>query len=475
MKHAATRILALATLCNLAATPSLAAPAADELPPAERAAIEKAIPAKAPAVPAKPRKLLVFDLNVNYGGHGSIRHANFAFRRMGEKTGAFETVVSRDPEVFRPESLRQFDAVFFNNTVGNLFEDAELRESLAEFVYSGGGLLGVHGTSVAFTRWPGAHEDWPEFGRMLGARGASHRASDEQVFIKLDDPGHPLTRPFGGGFDFRDEFFRVHEPYSRDRVRVLLSIDTEKTDLDQGTARGGVVREDGDYALAWVRGYGRGRVFYSTIAHNPYVFWDPRMLEFYLGAVQFALGDLPAPTTPSSRLTPVVRAREKLGWRPALATYGCRKLTLFEAVDMAAELGLSYLGAAGEQVVSKEIAKPFDGRLRRDELVQIRLKLDSAGVRLLGYGVADVPGDEAGCREVVSFARKMGIETLVCDPPPESLGTVKKLCAEHGLKLASRNDDDQQWLECSEDRPDATAEIARRIEALNERAIRLAE
>ena len=45
---------------------------------------------------------------------------------MGQKTGAFETVVSRDPEVFRPESLRQFDAVFFNNTVGNLFTDPAL-------------------------------------------------------------------------------------------------------------------------------------------------------------------------------------------------------------------------------------------------------------------------------------------------------------------------------------------------------------
>ena len=60
---------------------------------------------------------------------------------------------------------------------------------------------------------------------------------------------------------------------------------------------------DNDYALAWVRNYGRGRTFYCTIAHNPSVFWDPKMLEFYLGAVQFALGDLPAPTIPSAKVT----------------------------------------------------------------------------------------------------------------------------------------------------------------------------
>ena len=32
-------------------------------------------------------------------------------------------------------------------------------------------MMGVHGTSVAFTQWPGAVEDWPEFGLMLAARG----------------------------------------------------------------------------------------------------------------------------------------------------------------------------------------------------------------------------------------------------------------------------------------------------------------
>jgi type 1 glutamine amidotransferase len=109
---------------------------------------------------------------------------------------------------------------------------------------------------------------------------------------------------------------------------VLLSIDTEKTDMNQGQARGNCFREDNDYALAWVRQYGRGRVFYCTIAHNPYVFWDPKMLQFYLAAAQFALGDLSAPTTPSSKLTPAIRAQEKLGWRLGIEAYTFHKYTL---------------------------------------------------------------------------------------------------------------------------------------------------
>jgi len=269
----------------------------------ERRRIEEALPATAPAPPAKARRLLIFDRNVGYGGHPSAAHANLAFTLMGQRTGAFEAVVLYDPSAFAADNLEQFDAVFFDNTVGNLFEDPQLRQNLLAFVSSGGGLMGVHGTSVAFTRWPGAQEDWPEFGEMLGARGAAHRDSDERVFIKVEDPDHPLVRAFGGtGFEYRDEFFRFHEPYSREKLRILLSIDTERTGLGQGQARGDCERADNDYALAWIRSHGHGRVFYCTIAHNPYVFWDRRMLEFYLAATQFVLGDLPADTTPSARL-----------------------------------------------------------------------------------------------------------------------------------------------------------------------------
>ena len=415
------------------------------LEPEERQRIEAAIPTKAFVTPRKSRKLLIFDLNVGYGGHPSIKTANLAFTLMGEKTGAFQTVISKDPSVFKPENLRQFDAVFLNNTVGNLFEDPTLRQSLIEFVYGGGGLLGVHGTSVAFTRWPGAYEDWPEFGIMLGARGANHRDSNEHVFIKLDDPGHPLDQPFDGkGFEYRDEFFRFHEPYSRQKVRVLLSIDTDKTDTNQGQARGDCFREDNDYAIAWVRQYGRGRIFYCTIAHNPYVFWDTKFLQFYLAAAQFALGDLAAPTTPSAKLTPACRAQEQLGWRLGGTPVSFDNFTLFDAIDKTAELGLLYIGGSNLQTVSRDIPKKFDEHLSNDELRQIRLKLDSAGVRLLTYQIQNTPSDsspirmadEDSYRNVFEFGRKMGIETFIAEPRPDMLDTIERLCNEYDINLA---------------------------------------
>ncbi len=248
-------------------------------------------------------------------------------------------MVSTDQQVFQKGLVEAFDAVFFNNTVGNCFTNADLRQNLLEFVTGGGGLMGVHGSSVAFTHWPGAVEDWPEFGYMIGGRGANHKASDEAVWIRLDDPANPLNAPFKGeSFEYRDEFFRVHEPWSPKRLRVLWSMDTARTDPEAGKPLGNTHRADGDYGFAWIRNYGKGRTFYCTVAHNPYVFWDARMLEFYLRAAQFALGDLQAPTTPSAWLNAAMRAQEKLGWKLGIEAYTFHKFTFFETIDRTAKL-----------------------------------------------------------------------------------------------------------------------------------------
>ena len=405
----------------------------------ERARIAEALPEKAPAVPGKPRKLLIFDLNVVYGGHPSRFYANWAFQEMGRKTGAFEAVISRDPAVFERESLARFDAVFLNNTVGNQFSDPALRRNLREFVYAGGGLMGVHGTSVAFWNWgEGGGDDWPEFGRMLGGRGAAHREADEQVYMKVDSPGHPLLAPFPeAGFDLRDEFFRVGDPYSRNRVRVLFSIDTQKTDLSAKPPE----REDQDYAMAWVRHCGRGRVFYTTIGHNPAQYWDPAMLQFHLGAAQFVLGDLEAPTIPSARVTPAIAAQERLGWRLGITAYTFHRYTLFETIDKTSQLGVAYLGGLDFQKVSRDIDKNFNADLSEEELEAIRRKLDDAGVRMLSCFYSVIPGDEEGCRRVFEFARKMGIEVLISEPPLEALDLIERFCDEYNVSLAIHNHD----------------------------------
>lgn len=302
--------------------------------------------------------------------------------------------------------------------------------------------MGVHGTSIAFMNWQWPPvEDWPEFGHMIGTRGAFHRDANERAWIKIDDADHPLNRAFAGeGFEMTEEFFRFHEPYSRQRVRVLLSMDTVKTDLSGIKPGDPVLRPDKDYALAWVRTYGRGRVFYATMGHNPQVFWNPKMLQFYLDASQFVLGDLPAPTTPSAKLSPAILAQEKLGWRLGVEAYTFHKFTFFETIEKTAELGLPYIGGLSFlQPVSKDIPKNFDQNLTDDELRQIRFKMESGGVRMLTYYAQDIPTDDAGCRRLFEFGRKMGFETFICEPKPEHLDLLDTFANEYGINVAIHN------------------------------------
>jgi len=424
--------------------------------PGELDRIQRALPAKAFAAPAKPRRLLVFCRNVGYPGHASIPYAATAFQLMGRKTGAYETVISEDPALFQPARLRRFDAVFLNNTVGNLFTNRALRAALLDFVVGGGGLLGLHGTSVAFTRWPGAIEDWPEFGLMLGARGANHRENNEHVFIRVEEPAHPISRVLGRpSFDYRDEFFRVHDPYSRRHLRALLSIDTARTDMNQGRAFGNVLRADNDYALAWIKRYGRGRVFYCTIGHHPAVFCDPMMLRLYLAAIQFALGDLPAPAAPSAIRSPFTDAQERLGWRiiPHIPQRG--KETLWDSVNRAAQSGLLAVGCRSGQFVGGPIPKRLGPELSEADRSRIRMELNARGLQLAVYELPEPPAEVRTLESSLALARALGAETVRL---PENgkldFRGATAAAARFGLRLSFRP---------SEDAPEAAQNLWRKI------------
>ena len=279
----------------LAQTPEGRQPVSAE----ERAKIEAALPVKAPAAPRKHRRLLIVDYANGRAGHPSIPHADLAVELMGTKTGAYETVISHDASLLDPASLRGFDAVYLNNAQGAIFNTRQRREGFEDYIRSGGGLVANHAATTV-------SPDWPEFGDILGARGASHRMADEKATLRVEQPTNPVVSMFPPEFENEDEFFRVQAPYSRDKVTVLLSIDAARTDMNQGRCFGNCFRGDHDYPISWLRTYGKGRVFYTSLGHNPHAFWDANVLAHFLAAIQFALGDLDAaPAPPAVTLTSI--------------------------------------------------------------------------------------------------------------------------------------------------------------------------
>ena len=173
----------------------------------------------------------------------------------------------------------------------------DVREGVLRYVREGGGLAGNHAVTYA-------NMNWPEFMDMIGAWAGAHHT--EAQVIKIDDTGSPLTTMFGGkSFEHNDEFYHFPNfaPYSRQKQHVLLSLDVEKSDMaTTGKFCAQCTREDQDYALAWIKNYGKGRVYITPLGHTTIFYTSKPWVQHVLAAVQFVLGDLEADTTPSAKV-----------------------------------------------------------------------------------------------------------------------------------------------------------------------------
>ena len=105
-----------------------------------------ALPDAAPATPKQPRRVLVLAKAAGFV-HSSIPLAARTIEAMGQKTGAWTTVISYDPAVVTAENLQQYDAIFLASTTGTYLDDAASAETTAarrkafmDFIRSGKGL-----------------------------------------------------------------------------------------------------------------------------------------------------------------------------------------------------------------------------------------------------------------------------------------------------------------------------------------------
>ena len=252
--------------------------------------VEEAVPAKANAKPKKERRILVFWRCEGYFHGSGIAGGNKSLELTGKKTGAFTADFSREYDVFTPENLAKYDVVVLNNTTGLKLDDAQ-KKALLEFVRGGKGIIGIHAATDNFY-------NWPECASMIGGLFCVHPWVGGGTWaFKIDEPDHVLTRAFGGkGFKLKDEIYQFKDPYTRADRRVLLSLDL--TDEATGKVQPKSPRADNDYAVAWIKKEGEGRVFYCSLGHAQNVFQSPAVVQFCLDGIQYALGDLKADATP---------------------------------------------------------------------------------------------------------------------------------------------------------------------------------
>jgi type 1 glutamine amidotransferase len=130
--------------------------------PEDVSAMMAALPDKAPATPAKPRKVLVLGKAQGFV-HSSIPLAAKTVEALGTKTKAWSTTISYDAADINPANLKQYDAIFLASTTGTFLDDpidpaatAARKKALLDFVRSGKGLAGIHAASDTYHGNPAA-------------------------------------------------------------------------------------------------------------------------------------------------------------------------------------------------------------------------------------------------------------------------------------------------------------------------------
>jgi type 1 glutamine amidotransferase len=260
---------------------------------AMRQKIDAALPRQAYAKPKKARRLLVIE-SLHGMSHNTIPHTNLMLQRLGEVTGAWTTEFNNDLDNLKYPKIKDYDGIFLNSIVGEALADPAVREGLSRYMKEGGGLGGIHGT-------PWASRNWPEFAEIIGAQDAPHRI--ERGVMKVYDPASPLVKPLGNKpITFAEEYYRFEtEGRSRlrwDQVRVLVTVALDDPTIEPRPWQG-YKRPDNIYPVSWIRSYGKGRVFYSSLGHMTETFVTPELVGHFFAGVQFLLGDLDADTTPN--------------------------------------------------------------------------------------------------------------------------------------------------------------------------------
>jgi type 1 glutamine amidotransferase len=194
-----------------------------------------------------------------------------------------------------PESLRanRIDAVVFCNTSGALpLPDVD---GFAEWVRTGGAFIGMHAATDTL-------KDVLPYTAMICGIFDGH-GPQVPATLHAGDMDHPANGKIGDLWTLSQEEMYLIKDHHRDLVRSVWFMRHHPNNPE----------EKGFFPVAWVRGYGDGRVFYTSLGHREDM-WsiDPdlpnrinpvetaqQFRSHLLGGIRWALGLEPGSSTPN--------------------------------------------------------------------------------------------------------------------------------------------------------------------------------
>lgn len=230
-------------------------------------------------LPAGKPHLLLFEKINGFRDEPSVNAAHAAFVAMAERKG-WAIATTDKGGAFNPKTLRQFDAVIWNNISGDVLTLSQ-RRAFQDWLDKGGAFVGIHGTAgdpVYFWDW---YVD-----KLLGARFLMHpmgpQFQDARVVV---DQSHPISKVLPPEWTMNDEWYSFKTNPRAAGARVIATLD-EGTYSPVGPM--GINLRMGDHPIAWTNCIGKGRMFYSAIGHRPETYSEPHYVAMLEAAIDWA-------------------------------------------------------------------------------------------------------------------------------------------------------------------------------------------
>lgn len=282
------------------------------------------------------KKILFFSKCSNYEHsvvHEVAGQPSFAAQVLMEYGAQhdIEFTLSKDGSKFTPEYLAQFDAYFFLTSGdlsspgkdGNPPISAAGKKAFLDAIKNGKGYIGSHAaadtyhlgetaetnTSVARTwRYRNVGDKQDPYALMLGAEFIMHGTQQIATALVVD-------KKFPGMAKVGDSIRRQEEWYSMTDfapdLHVLLVMDTSSmkdpypNEKNWPPAGWDTPYKRPNYPNTWARMHGKGRVFYTSLAHREDTWLSPEFQSMLFGGVEWALGRVEADITPNiKQVTP---------------------------------------------------------------------------------------------------------------------------------------------------------------------------
>ncbi len=213
------------------------------------------------------KKILVFTRTKGFY-HTSIVAGVKAIQQLGNENKV-QVDTTSDAGFFTPRRLKQYAAVVFLSTTGDVLNDRQ-QKAFQQYISRGGGFVGIH--AAADTEY-----DWPWYNELVGAYFLSH-PQQQQALLVVRDSTHSSTRHLPANWKKWDEWYNYKS--IQPHIKVLIT-------LEESSYSGGT--NGSFHPIAWCHEWNGGRAFYTGLGHTDASYADSLFLQHLWGGITYAM------------------------------------------------------------------------------------------------------------------------------------------------------------------------------------------